>query len=169
LLISDYNKEQYRKIYESKEYGVGGKKWAVTADAFLYPAGACKVLDYGSGKGTLSEALRKRGYEVVEFEPAIEGKDVPPEDAFDAVVTTDVLEHVEPELIENVMDYIAARAPCVFAVIVTRKAVNKLPDGSNAHPLVQDAHWWLNLFEARYRRATLIKRSSREAIIWAEQ
>lgn len=169
MLISDYNKEQYRKLYESKVYGVGGKKWAATADAFLYPVGACKVLDYGSGAGTLSEALERRGYDVTEFDPAIEGKDEPPESTFDAVVTTDVLEHVEPELIDNVMDYIAARAPCVFAVIATRKAVNKLPDGSNAHPLVKDAQWWKQLFDVRYKHVSLNKRSSREVIVWAEQ
>jgi len=169
MLISDYNKSQYQQIYQTQEYGIEGYKWAVEVDKHLSRADAKYVLDYGSGKGTLSDALRDLGYIVSEFEPGIPGKDVPTEEDFDAVVTTDVLEHVEPDYIDDVMQYISDRADTVFAVIATRKAVQVLPDGLNAHPLVRDATWWALKFQDYFTHVYFLRNHPRETVIWGEK
>ena len=123
-LITEEYAEQYRRMYETAQYGIQGWRWANEAHAFLDSVGAASVLDYGAGQGTLSAALRDLGYRVTEYEPGIPEKAEIPEGPFDAVVTTDVLEHVEPECIDDVLDYLHRVARYgMFAVIATRTAV----------------------------------------------
>src|SRR5688572_33245547 len=87
---------QTRALHErSKPYGTGA--WG-QADALVHivvNTGFSSVLDYGCGKGTLAAEL-ENAVPVAEYDPAIEGKDGPPEPA-DLVACLDVLEHVEPE------------------------------------------------------------------------
>ncbi len=55
-----------------------------------------RILDFGSGEGRLSEALRDMGYEVESFEPRIHGAFGAREDTgrFGVVVANQVLEHL---------------------------------------------------------------------------
>lgn len=62
----------------------------------------------------------------------------------DMVACTDVLEHVEPHLIENVISHIASLARvCCFLVIATGPASKTLNDGRNAHLIQKPLDWWL--------------------------
>jgi hypothetical protein len=98
------------------------------------------VLDYGCGKGTLKIAMA--GYDVREFDPGIPGKDAEPEPA-DVVVCTDVLEHIEPEYIDKVIGHIYSLArKRVFLTIAMRPAHAVLPDGRNAHLIIEGLDWW---------------------------
>lgn len=98
------------------------------------------VLDYGCGKGTLAIALP--GIDIREYDPAIPGKNARPEQA-DVVACLDVLEHVEPDLLDNVLADIQGLARrVVFLSIATRKSTQTLADGRNAHLIQEDAEWW---------------------------
>ena len=108
-------------------------------------AGAESILDYGCGKGTFKASfadLKTRSI-IREYDPAIPGKDAPPASA-DVVVCTDVLEHIEPECLEAVLDDLR-RLTLKIAVlnIATRAAAKVLPDGRNAHLIVEPYTWWL--------------------------
>jgi hypothetical protein len=60
------------------------------------------------------------------------------------VVCTDVLEHIEPELIDNVLDHLKDLTRKVaFLAIATRPARKNLADGRNAHLIIQPSSWWL--------------------------
>jgi FkbM family methyltransferase len=105
-------------------------------------------LDYGCGKQTLAAALPD--LRVIGYDPAVPGLDAPPQPA-DLVVCTDVLEHVEPELIDNVLDDLCRVAKkAAFVTVATRPAVKTLADGRNAHLTVQPLAWWRASFESRF-------------------
>lgn len=131
-----------RKLHESSaKWGTGSWRWAQDVLDLREQHGAETVLDYGCGKGKLKIALDSPDW-MAEYDPAIEGKQDKP--AFvDMVVCTDVLEHIEPDLIDNVLTDIRKTATKVaFLVIATRPAKAVLPDGTNAHKIIQNADWW---------------------------
>jgi hypothetical protein len=59
------------------------------------------------------------------------------------VVCTDVLEHVEPEYLDNVLADIAGLTKqYAYFNISLMEAMKTLPDGRNAHLIVQPWQWW---------------------------
>jgi hypothetical protein len=99
------------------------------------------VLDYGCGRGSLAEALKP--HRCQQYDPAIKGQHVLPKPT-DIVVCTDVLEHIEPKLLDNVLDHIERLArEAALLVISCRPANAVLPDGNNAHLIIESPDWWL--------------------------
>ncbi len=82
----------------TKKYGSGDILGLVTHRKYVQT-----VLDYGCGKGELKKYLKEHApwVEVSEYDPGIVGKDTPPEGKFDLVWTCDVLEHIQPEYIDD--------------------------------------------------------------------
>lgn len=152
-LISEDYREQNRRLHEAKpNYGTVSAQWVPLIDSIARCWGCESILDYGCGKGAVRAHLGER---VREYDPAIIGKDAPPQPA-DLVVCTDVLEHVEPDCLDAVLDDLCRLAGKVaFLVVSTRPATKALPDGRNAHLIVESGAWWISQAERRpWRIAT---------------
>lgn len=66
------------------------------------------------------------------------------------VACVDVLEHIEPDLLDNVLDDMTRVTEVIlFASIDTGPAMKSLSDGRNAHLIQQPMSWWLPKFWAR--------------------
>lgn len=139
-------------MHRTKVYGNSGHRWAREVYGLAQQSQARTVLDYGCGQGSLFAAIREQmiaqpelpfSFECIEYDPAISGKNVKPLRA-DVVACTDVLEHIEPEFLDDVLDDIhnIARV-AVFLVVSTMPAKKHLPDGRNAHLIVEPSRWWL--------------------------
>ena len=141
-LISDgYKKLQEQFHVERKDYGVSGHRYSERVAEIAEAIGVDEILDYGAGKETLAQALPQ--YNVHSYDPCVPHLDAPPE-PHDFVVCTDVMEHIEPELVDNVLDDIVRLTKkIVFFQIATAPASKTLPDGRNAHICVEPAEWWL--------------------------
>lgn len=145
--------EQNRLLHDQRiDYGQMGHQHLESVRGVAQVFGVKSVLDYGCGKQTLLEALRlayARGYD-----PCIPGLDAEPVPA-DMVICTDVLEHIEPECIEEVLDHLKALTKRVlFATVSLRPAKKTLPDGRNTHILLKPAKWWLTQFIERFEMDT---------------
>lgn len=143
LISRDYLESQVQMHAHPRGYGQRGDHWAPTVIALAKKYDVGSILDYGCGAGSLGRALRETGlFSVREYDPAIPGKDSPPFFA-DMVVCTDVVEHVEPEKLDNVLTHLRALArKVVFLVAACRPANKLLPNGQNAHLIIEDGHWW---------------------------
>jgi len=131
-----------RKRYESPGWGASGYGWALVVTDFALEIGARSILDYGCGRGTLRPCLKPDVFDVREYDPGILGKDDMPGPA-DLVVATDVLEHIEPALLDNVLAHMRALAlRGLFLNIATGPAKETLPDGRNAHLIQEGMPWW---------------------------
>lgn len=148
MLISDEYRELNRVMHETKaDYGTGSYKWAGAVQDLSDAMESRDILDYGCGKGYLSKFLP---FDIKEYDPAIEGKNTPPDPA-DIVVCSDVLEHIEPDCMDAVLDdlkRLVKRAG--FFVISTRPAIKHLPDGRNAHISLHNTRWWMNEIWQRF-------------------
>ena len=130
------------RVYPS--YGVGGAEWFPEVRNILDREGCRSVLDYGAGKRTLAPLIRDKyaSVEVREYDPAVAEIADPPEPA-QLVVCTDVLEHIEPECLDDVLaDLRRVCAGYLFCMVSTKGAKKALPDGRNTHLTIQPANWW---------------------------
>lgn len=76
------------------------------------------------------------------YDPGIKKHSKLPEPA-DFVICTDVLEHIEPELIDNVLSHLAHLTKReAYFVIFTGDCGHKLPDGRAAHLIQKPRAWW---------------------------
>ena len=151
-LISPDVLRQCQTIHEDKKLKWGNDGWrrATIVRDFADDLGAKSVLDYGCGRGTLRAALGTGGkkirgmgwpYPCHEYDPAIRKKSQPR--SADLVACTDVMEHVETPLVQNVLRHVRKLGRFgAFFLISTRLANQLLPDGRNAHLTVQTAEWW---------------------------
>lgn len=138
--------ELNRELHARGHYGAGSFRWAELVSNLRDETESETVLDYGCGQGTLRLALGNPSW-LREYDPAVPGRDSEPGRA-DLVVCTDVLEHIEPELIDNVLAHLADLAlRAVFLNIALKPAIKVLADGRNAHILLRPVEWWREKLE----------------------
>lgn len=142
MLITEEYKNLNQKLHETnKSYGTSGHKWANPIIGLCEMIKSKDVLDYGCGKSTLAQNLP---FEIKQYDPAIPKYSESPEPAH-IVVCTDVLEHIEPECLDDVLADIRRLTKSIcFLGIANRPAVKVLEDGRNAHLIQEDESWWLN-------------------------
>lgn len=153
MLITEAYRELNRRLHAGGSFGRRGDKWATAVADLAQREGLVDLLDYGCGQGALRLALAASlpALQVREYDPAIVGKDHPPHPA-DLVVCTDVIEHIEPELLDNVLDELRRLSrKRLFVVISTRPAKKLLEDGRNAHLIVEPEALWRPRLEQRFQ------------------
>ena len=152
-LISDAYRAQQTLLHQNPAYGTASVHFAPFVASVMQALNATELLDYGAGKGRLREALTplmKGPLQVRHYDPAIaEWAAFPAPMSFVACI--DVLEHVEPPLLDNVLDDLQ-RVTAGFAVFTvhTGPAMKHLADGRNAHLIQQPPAWWLPKLLARF-------------------
>lgn len=147
LITEEYSRLNADLHNSNLKYGTSGGKWAGPVKELAVALGTRDILDYGCGKGTLSQNIP---FKIKQYDPAIPLKATHPRPA-DIVVCTDVMEHIEPDLLDNVLDHIQdLTKKAAFFVVATRPAVKTLADGRNAHLTVEPIDWWLPKFWARF-------------------
>ncbi len=145
LLYTPEYLELIKQLFNNyPDFGMGGSKHSDMVLKIFNAINGKSILDYGCGRGFLAKSL---DFPIWEYDPAIPGKDESPKPA-DLVVCTDVLEHIEPEKLLVVLDDIKR---CIlhtgYLVISTRHAGKILSDGRNAHLIIQNSVWWLELLK----------------------
>jgi hypothetical protein len=71
------------------------------------------------------------------------------------VACIDVLEHIEPACLEEVLDDLMRLTKAVgFFSVHTGPAIKTLSDGRNAHLIQQPPEWWLPKFIERFEVQT---------------
>lgn len=148
MLISDEYRRLNAELHQRHGgYGSKGKSWAPRVLYYIKQWGITSVLDYGCGKGSLRAALEPTlSIPIREYDPAIAGKDQPPEHA-DLVICTDVLEHVEPECIDAVIAHLVELGDkAVLVAVACRRGKRVLEDGRPDHLTVEPPKWWAKRF-----------------------
>jgi hypothetical protein len=152
LISEDYRALQ-RQLHEDPNYGKASLQFAPIVAELIELAGAGELLDYGAGKGRLGLSLRefvKRPLTVHHYDPAVPHWAARPRPcAFVACI--DVLEHVEPDFIDNVLEDLKRVTIGVgFFTVHTEPAFKQLPDGRNAHLTQRPAQWWVPQIMERF-------------------
>ena len=135
-------REQLQQMYDTESWSGGAARYAFEVYWLMRLTHSQTVLDYGCGPGSLANSLKAVRVMCREFDPGIPGKAQMPSQA-DLVACIDVMEHVEPDRLDMVLRHIydlTGRA--AFFLISTRSAEKRLPDGRNAHLIIDNGRWW---------------------------
>lgn len=137
------------QMHANTPWGTKGHKHVQDVMSFCSSLSAKSILDYGCGQQALKKALKEidpnidvRGYDVGISELSC----LP--DRADLVVSTDVFEHIEPSFLDNVIEHTFSLAELgVYHHIALTPAKRKLPDGRNAHLIIEPTEWWISRFQ----------------------
>jgi hypothetical protein len=156
-LISPEYQAQQQWMHENTEYGVASIKYAPLVSEIIERLEISHLLDYGCGaKMNLAKHLKCKGKLTYQgYDPGVpelSGDPVPAQ----MVACIDVLEHIEPEFLDNVLDHLLSLTEAVaFLTVHTGPAGKILPDGRNAHINQQPMGWWLPKLMQRWDLQTV--------------
>ena len=140
MLISEQYIALQKKLHERGNYGVSSGRYADAVKQIAANLRTYDILDYGCGQRMLEKAL---GFGIHNYDPCIPEVSASPAPA-DLVVCSDVLEHIEPDNLDDVLDDLKRVTKKVgFFVVATGPANKVLDDGRNAHLIQEGARWWM--------------------------
>lgn len=142
MLISEHYRRMNADLHNRAVFGQRGARHVPVVREILREYGAdCTVLDYGCGRADLERALPD--VKVWSYDPAIKHRATLPPPC-DIVVCTDVLEHIEPDYLDDVLAHIKILTRKAAHLVVCTKldGNKKLADGRDPHLIVQPAEWW---------------------------
>ena len=107
------------------------------------------ILDYGCGNGVLLKLLKHKytKINIDGYDPAIKEFSVIPNNHYDMIINTDVLEHIPKSDIGDVVNHIKSLSNNVFFCLHHGKAWTILPNGENAHTTIEPKEWYHNLMK----------------------
>ena len=148
MISDDYRRQLQEKHATDSEWGNTGIRLYGTLLEMIDRTNAQSVLDYGCGKGLVGTRFREEQkqpgnkyahVDFREYDPGIPGKDLADTSA-DVLFNTDVLEHIEPEFLDNVLADMARRTnKAAFMLISCVSAFHRLPDGHDLAELPLEA------------------------------
>lgn len=156
MAISDEYKENMRLEHDGSNWGTTAVKYAgdLIVGALTSRKYITKVLDFGCGKGVLKPYIEQHcpWVTVYEYDPGIPGKDTLPTDTFDAIVSSDVLEHVEPSKLDETLIWMSEHVKYALihdiACSPTFKLIATGPyKGQDLHLIVEEPKWWRAKFK----------------------
>lgn len=160
LISSEYQAQQ-QHLHETTEYGTMAQHYGPLVSQIATKLDITHLLDYGCGRkmGLLKsfKVNHKVTYQGYDPGAGLEELATPPIPA-QMVCCIDVLEHIEPPYLGNVLDHLTQLTEVVvFMSIHTGPAMKILPDGRNAHLTQEPIEWWLPKLWQRWDIQTMQK------------
>jgi hypothetical protein len=106
------------------------------------------VIDFGCSRGSLIEKIKVDfpSIQIVDgYDPGYAKFEQKPVGQYEMLISTDVIEHIEPEFLDTTLSYIESLyKKTAWIIIACYPAKKYLPDGRNAHLIVESTDWWLD-------------------------
>jgi len=157
MTYSAHYQKQLLKLHETKQ-SFGTKSGYKGVDEWIEKYQPASIIDYGCGKGMLLASLvEKHNLKGIGYDPGVkEFMNLPTEPA-DVLVSTDVLEHIEPNYINEVLAQIdRLYLKSAWLLIDTAPAIKVLADGRNAHLILEDHDWWTSKILETMPNSTIV-------------
>ena len=153
--------EEYRALqqalHKNPHYGVASLTFAPLVADLMRSTDSATISDYGAGKKNLLVGLGKAGIvpaQYYPYDPAF--PEYGPPRSADLVCCIDVLEHIEPGLVDNVIAELASITTRLgFFTVHMGPAQKVLEDGRNAHLIQEPTSWWLEKLIRRFEISQL--------------
>jgi cyclopropane fatty-acyl-phospholipid synthase-like methyltransferase len=141
MASTDYYKKQLKELHKKEGWGKTGYIPQKVLE-LLSNKNIKSVLDFGCGKGNVTRLLKENfpNVNVIGWDPAFSEEPLPTQ--VDLIMSIDVLEHIEPIKLDETLKDLQTRSKLHYHAIANHKATTNLPDGRNAHLIVETPCWW---------------------------
>jgi hypothetical protein len=118
------------------------------------------ILDFGCSHGASLKKI-KEDFSYIQkihgYDPGVEEYEEKPKHVYEYLLCTDVIEHIEPEYLEETLSYIDSLfTRKAWVIIACYPAKKKLLDGRNAHLIIEDSEWWIQTFNKNMLSSKII-------------
>ena len=144
MIIDPKYQEQLATMHKQGKF-THGSKVIKKVRPFLNQYNPTSVLDFGCGHGALMASIQQAypDMRVEGYDPGNPAHHRMPKRSFDVVVSADVLEHIEPNHLAETLRMISDKIIVAgWFRIACYPAKKHLPDGRNAHLIVESPAWW---------------------------
>ncbi len=134
--------EELKNLHKKDSFGRSAKI-AAWVKELLDANEISSILDFGAGKGNTSATIKENypNIDLYTYDPVTFPIQLPKQ--VDLVYSSDVLEHVEPEMIDDTLvDLFSRGTKYQYHLIACHKAKKFLSDGRNAHLIIEEPDWW---------------------------
>tara|TARA_R110000851_G_scaffold78207_2_gene172493 strand:+ start:5786 stop:6382 length:597 start_codon:yes stop_codon:yes gene_type:complete len=165
----EHEKAKYQEGFTSGK-AVCTMNWGRAFYNAIEDLGVKTILDVGCGSGafcldmvTIFEATHAYGIDVASVSLDLVPKNHPDltffdgsatklplqDDAVEWVASFDVLEHIQPEDVDQVLDEITRVSTKGLLLTISHRLSNEIVNGENLHATVQPLSWWQAKLESR--------------------
>lgn len=140
-MLSEKYKSQLSTLHK-KAFG-SNKELHPEAKKLLDSNKVQSLLDFGCGKGLISKTIKEQypAINLYSYDPITSPIKLP--NKVDMIFSSDVIEHIEPEYLDETLDKLFSIATKVqYHLIACSPAKKNLSDGRNAHLIIEKPEWW---------------------------
>jgi hypothetical protein len=167
-LISKEYQQMITDLHNKRPWGGAASGNAHTLNKYMILSQAKSLLDYGAGRSALRIEMEAtfpdKKYVINEYEPGIPKLAGDPP-VSDAVVSFDVMEHVETDKVDNVIQHIYDKCNLwTYHKICLRAATGSFPGTTqNLHLTIKPGLWWLEKFSNKFN---FIEEGMNQGYVW---
>ena len=143
-IINEEYQAQIQAMHQGGKFNNGAKQYKLVRP-FIEDHAPTEILDFGCGKGALIATIRENhpNIQCWGYDPGNPDFSAMPDRTFDTVISTDAIEHIEPEHLASTLRVISDKIQRMgFFRIACHPAKKHLPDGRNCHLIVEEPTWW---------------------------
>jgi len=137
------NVEAYAELHRKRQYGNTAVRMRRFVEPWVQIDRPASIIDYGAGQGRFVDLLDVPSLAVRDaYDPAIPEFATLAREAYDFALCIDVMEHIEPDEVADVLAHVASLSSRALFIVDTGPARARLPDGRNAHVTIRPPAWW---------------------------
>jgi len=118
------------------------------------------LVDWGCANGNLLNRLETDFPSIQElggYDPGNPDYMVVPTGTYDCLVSCDVIEHFEPDQLDESLKLMQSKFSCAaFLIIACYPAKKILSDGRNAHLIVENQDWWMQKIQQQFDQCRIV-------------
>jgi DNA-binding Lrp family transcriptional regulator len=127
---------------------------------FIKDYSPTSVIDFGCSKGNLLKKIKEDFSSINEiygYDPGVPEYSNLPNKSYDVLISTDVLEHIEPKFLNETLQLIESLFnKSAWLIIACYPAKKKLLDGRNAHLIVKSPEWWVEKINSTFNKSKIV-------------
>jgi cyclopropane fatty-acyl-phospholipid synthase-like methyltransferase len=145
MIIDPSYQNQLSTMHGRGQFRNSGSKMLKNVQPVIKQYQPKSLLDFGCGHGALITSIQELypTMHVEGYDPGNPAYTKMPRSSFDVVVSADVFEHIEPKYLNETLELISNKIQKAgWFRIACYPAKKHLPDGRNAHLIVELPDWW---------------------------
>ena len=118
------------------------------------------LVDWGCANGNLLNRVEQDFPSIQElggYDPGNPDYNVVPAGTYDCLVSCDVIEHFEPDQLDESLKLMQSKFQrAAFLIIACYPAKKTLEDGRNAHLIVENCAWWMSRVQQQFDQCRVV-------------